>query len=198
MSVAAERKALFAKRYLVDRLMSIANSKGTSLYNLVNEIFEAYIKLNEAGVNVQEVVDKLLYYSRIQNAGFILAPGELCIRYIKEACSNNQETCRSEWFKAGTRIARFYKTLILEDSLAVLMKDLELAMNWLGEVTVKSSSSAEDTLEVMIAGPLVAGGLEQLGLELFKGILLEFNYELTHTNTSPGVIKAVFRRRVKE
>lgn len=193
MPVAAERKSLFARRDLVNRLVTIANSKSTSLYNLVNEIFEVYIELSENGIEFQEVVDRLLYYGRIQSAGFVLVPGGFMVQMINDVCEKNMELCIDEWFKTGVKLARFYKTLNLKNPLDTLLRDLEKTMKWLGEVTVKSSGSK---LEVVIAGSTSTGNLENLLLELFKGVLSEFNYKLLHTSSFIHIIKAIFEKQV--
>lgn len=193
MPVVNERKSLFARRDLVDRLMTIANEKSTSLYSLVNDVFESYIKLEELGISIQSVLEKLLFYDRIRRAGCVLIPGELWKRALREVYEKSVESYASAWLSVGARLGKYYKNLNVKDPLNTLTKDLENALNWLGEVSVRVSDSRVD---LVIAGPELTGNLVKLVLELLKGALGEFGYSFLEAVEAAGVVKAVFEKKV--
>lgn len=193
MPVVNERKSLFARRDLVDRLMAIANEKSTSLYSLVNDVFESYIKLEELGISIQRVLEKLLFYDRMRRAGYILVPRELWRHAVKEAYDKSAESYVNVWLSAGIRLGKYYKNLTVEDPLNTLIKDLESAFSWLGEISVHTS---DNHLNLVIAGPELTGGFTKLVLEMLKGALGEFGYSFVGAVEMAGVIKVVFERKV--
>ncbi|MEM2170461.1 MAG: hypothetical protein QXU03_01700 [Desulfurococcaceae archaeon] len=193
LPVINERKSLFARRDLVDRLMAIANEKGTSLYSLVNDVFESYIKLEELGVNIQSVLEKLLFYDRVRRAGYVLVPRELWDHAVREVYEKGAESHAGRWLSVGARLGKYYRSLDVKDPLNTLVKDLESAFSWLGEVLVHVS---DNHLDLVIAGPELTGNLAKLVVEMLKGALEEFEYSFAGTVEAAGVVKVVFEKKV--
>lgn len=196
MPVVAERKALFARRDLVDQLIDIANRKGMSLYNLVNELFESYIKIAGSGVGFESLQDEAMFFRRISSAGFILIPRALAISALREYYSNGAERASGQCAQTGSWLARYYISTNSIDPLNSLLKDLERVFKWVGEITLRAVGNR---LEAVIASP---EGTERFVLDailaVIEGALREFKYQLVERLEAGGLIKAVFERRCQQ
>jgi len=198
LSVATERKALFARRDLVERLIAMASSRGSSLYSLVNEIFELYIEFEDRGIKMRSVVDELEFYRRVFGAGFVLVPNVLWLRAVNELYKDVGEEVRNDWLSLGTWLSRYYQTLGLEDPLRVLLEDIKKVFSWLGEVSITSSAD-RGRLEVVMAGVRgLPSSIPRLVLDMVRGALKEYGYRLTNSLEGEGVLKAVFERETYE
>lgn len=191
MPTADERKALFARRDLVNKLIAVAEEKGVSFYSLVNEIFESYLSIEALGLNLRRIVEELKFYKRANGAGFILVPKDLWLYAVKELYERNTDASIGRWFDVGVRLAKYYLSLGLENPLDVLVKDLKEVFRWVGEIAVHLGDSRA---EVVVVGPELTEDLAKLLLELLKGVFNEYGYRLSKVFGNSRVVKAVFEK----
>ncbi|MEM4482190.1 MAG: hypothetical protein QXV04_05660, partial [Desulfurococcaceae archaeon] len=121
MPVVAERKALFARRDLVDQLIDIANKKGMSLYNLVNDVFESYIKIVGTDAGFERLREETSFQRRASSAGFILTPRALVLSALREYYALKPEEALRLGAQAGSWLARYYISLNTPDPLPSLL-----------------------------------------------------------------------------
>lgn len=96
-----ERKALFARRDLVSKLMEIAEKRGYSLYSLVNEVFEAVIKAEDSGIDFRRVVERESVIDVARRAGYVLVLESLWYEMIDLACRCDVGQATKAWLDAG-------------------------------------------------------------------------------------------------
>ncbi|MGC8983217.1 MAG: hypothetical protein ACP5KA_05680 [Desulfurococcaceae archaeon] len=191
MPVAAERKALFARRDLVDKLLSIASKRGYSLYSLVNEIFEAYIKLAEVGVPLEALREELLAYNRLLSAGFAVIPREPLLEALREKCG--EEGFSKSMFEAGLRISKYYASLNAGGGLSLLLRDAERALSWIGEVSFEVKG--EKVVKATIASTAAPQNCARAFLELVRGILEAQGFKQVELVEAGALAIAVFEKQ---
>lgn len=187
LPVSAERKALFARRDLVDKLQIISTSKRMSLYNLVNEIFEDYVKLVESNTDFEEIINEILFYKRMNKIGFILVPSSIWFKHLKESPR------LEEWRELGEWLGKYYNTLNAENPLELLLRDLEKALNWIGELSIERKGKR---LEVALSLPHSDyNSIVEPVLTLLRGALSVFNYKETTRIETTSVVSAVYEEK---
>lgn len=185
------RKSLFARRDLVEKLMAIAKDKGLSLYSLVNQIFEYYVNLEDMGVSLRELTDKISFYRRALGSGFILIPKDLWFLAL-EKMYNCVEEYALKWREAGVRVGKYYQSLGVEDAFSTMVRDLEKILSWISEVSLTIDG---DRVRIVIADPRLDEKLVKLVLELLRGAFEVYGYQLDEVENIGLVARAVFSRR---
>jgi hypothetical protein len=181
LTVTQERKSLFAKRELIEKLKEIALSRDISLYRLVNDIFETYIKLIENHIDLEKAIQDHRVLRKVKSIGFILIPENTWYTLV-ETANNVMGTICEEWRKLGTRIAKH----ISEKSTNVFA-DFSWILENIGisDVTIRENS---DLIEIKIASLKLRKPLTDLITKLIEGFLVGLNYHIVNIDVIEGLI----------
>lgn len=181
MTVTQERKSLFAKRELIEKLKEIALSRDISLYKLVNDIFETYIKLIENHIDLEKAIQDHRVLRKVKSIGFILIPENTWYTLV-ETANNVMGTICEEWRKLGTRIAKH----ISEKSINIFA-DFSWILENIGisDVTIRENS---DLIEIKIASLKLRKPLTDLITKLIEGFLVGLNYHIVNIDVIEGLI----------
>jgi hypothetical protein len=188
LPISEERKSLFARRDLVNKLLDIALSKSISLYSLVNSIFETYIEIVESGIDLEKSIRDHQLLSRAKSMGFILVP-ENSWHILLELTSNSLSTLSEEWRELGVWIAKYFSEKSTENSIADFSWFLEYM--GAGEVIIREINGI---LEFKIAGLKLRKPYIDLIVKLVEGFLTGLNYSII----SEDIIEEVIIIRAKK
>jgi hypothetical protein len=181
LTVTQERKSLFAKRELIEKLKEIALSRDISLYKLVNDIFETYIKLIENHIDLEKAIQDHRVLRKAKSIGFILIPGNTWYTLV-EIANNVMNTICEEWRKLGIRIAKH----ISEKSTNVFADFSWILENTgISDVTIRENS---DLIEIKIASLKLRKPLTDLITKLIEGFLVGLNYHIVNIDVIEGLI----------
>lgn len=187
MPIVDERKSLFARRDLVDKLNEIANRRDISLYNFLNEILESYIRIfEETSLTPIELIEFTQFYSKISGMDFIPVPKSTWILLLKSCISI--DNLKQELYQLGVKLIKYYKASsgnITND----ILRDLSRVFNWIGDISVKTR---ENTIEILISSPILSHNEISYLLEVYRGALSELGYTLKELVEIENVMKAVF------
>jgi hypothetical protein len=188
LPVVYERKSLFARRDLVDRLQEHAHSRGISFYNLVNSVFEAYVKLLERGVDLEECVQTHLLLTKAMSMGYILVPANTWIQLLERA-SGDVEMLKETWRDLGVWLAKYFSEERLEDPLRAFSQLLK----YMGasEVEVRS---VNESLELKIVGLNLRRVYAEILAKLVEGFLASQGYIVSSLDVLEGVVILRARR----
>ncbi|MEM2294099.1 MAG: hypothetical protein QXX41_12570 [Nitrososphaerota archaeon] len=103
-----KRKTFAARGDLLDRLGKVASERGYSLYALINEVFEMFLRAEEVNVNFREVLEDYVAVKRAREAGFILELESLCYDMADLAYQGARDEAVKRWFEAGVWFAKRY------------------------------------------------------------------------------------------
>lgn len=181
----AERKALFARKDLVDRLSEVAGRRGCSLYSLVNEVFEVVLKAEDAGVDLRRVVERESLLEVARRTGYVLVLEGLLYEMTELAYRGAGDQALRSWFEAGVWLAKRYTTSDLRDPVEAFLSSFksitwnasELSMRRDGEglyvrvVNPKAPEPYSTLLAAFLEGALNALGYRVVGREVSRGFL---------------------------
>jgi hypothetical protein len=188
LTVSEERKSLFAKRTLVEKLREIAASRGISLYRLVNTIFEHYTKLYESRLSIEEVFETVDLVSKARNIGFALLPVNTWCKLV-ESASSTAGALSSEWRDLGTLVAKQLSGGSWRDTIAVFSRLLEYM--GIRDVIIRAD---EGNIEVKVADVKLKYPYSDLVARLIEGFLVGLGYSVTASSTEEGVVTVKAKR----
>ena len=182
MPITEERKSLFARRDLVNKLLDIASSRSVSLYSIVNSIFKTYIEIVESGIDLEKSIRDHQLLCRAKSMGFILVP-ENSWHTLLELTSNLLSALREEWRELGVWMAKYFSEKSIENPILDFSWFLEYM--GAGEVVIKESNRI---VEFKIAGLKLRRPYIDLIVKLVEGFLTGLNYSIVGEDIIEEVI----------
>lgn len=181
-----KRKTFAARGDLLDRLGRVASDRGYSLYALINEVFEMFLRAEEANVNLREVLEGYVAVKRAKDAGFILELESLCYDMADLAYRSAKSEAIKRWFEAGIWFAKRYITCaaggVFWESFS---RDLRALLWNVHEFEVNGGG---DKVSVRVLSPRFPEAYTILFASFLEGCLTALGYKST--------FKEVFRGRI--
>lgn len=182
----ARRRTFVAREDLLERLSGIAQERGCSLYALVNEIFEAFLKAEESNINFRGVLEDYVAFKRARDAGFILELESLCYEMADIAYENARDKAIKSWFEAGVWFAKRYTSGLGGDILwEDFKRDLKAVLWNTQELEVRED---EDRIFLRVISPRFTSAYTIFLASFFEGCLSALGYKVD--------IREVFKGRI--
>lgn len=181
-----ERRTFAARGDLLDRLGKIASEKGYSLYALINEVFEMFLRAEEANVNFREVLEGYVAVKRAREAGFILELESLCYDMADLAYQSARNEAIRKWFEAGIWFAKRYSAALSGNAFwESFTHDLKALLWNVQEFEVNDEG---DKVSVRVLSPRFSEAYTILFASFLEGCLAALGYKST--------FREVFRGRI--
>lgn len=181
-----KRKTFVARADLLDRLSEVASARGYSLYALVNEVFELFLKSEELGLDLRRVFEERGVLENAKRLGFVLGLENLWYGLADLAYERAKNRVLKEWFDAGVWFARRYATGGLSDPISACRRDLETFMWNASQFIVEVSGGR---ISVKVLGPRLSEGYTFLLASFFDGLLSGFGFEVVDREVFKGNIR---------
>lgn len=170
------RKTFVARGDLLERLGKVAEERGSSLYALVNEIFEMFLMAEEADVNFKSVLKDYVAVKRAKDAGFILELESLCYEMADIAYDSARDRTIKSWFEAGVWFAKRYVSglgggVLWED----FKRDLEAVLWNAQELEVRRNG---DRIFLRVMSPRFTSAYTALLAAFFEGCFSALGYKV--------------------
>lgn len=182
----AKRKTFVARADLLDKLSEVADARGYSLYALVNEVFELFLKAGELGVNLQRIIEERGVLENAKRAGFVLGLESLWYSMADLAYQQAKNRAIKEWFEAGVWFAKRYATACLSDPIKAIRRDLETFM-W--NISQFSMDMDGEKISIKILGPRFSQGYTLLLVAFLEGLLRELGFGTVEREVFQGNIR---------
>ncbi|MEM0489515.1 MAG: hypothetical protein QW707_10030 [Candidatus Bathyarchaeia archaeon] len=182
----AKRKTFVAREDLLDNLAKIAKQKGYSLYALVNEIFELFLKAEEIGVDLRRIFDERWILENAKRSGFILGVESLWYSLADLAYEEAKNQVLKDWFDVGVWFAKRYTTRNFKNPFEALRRDLE-AFLW--NASQFSMYEANERIYIRVLSPRFSEGYTFLLAAFLEGILSGLGFEVVEREVFKGNIR---------
>lgn len=182
----SKRKTFVAREDLMKRLREMAEQRGYSLYDMVNEVFELTIKAEDSGVNLRNAVEERGVLKTAKEAGFILCQESLWYDMTAFAYKKAKSKTLKSWFNAGVWLAKRYVTSEIEDPFEAFKRDLE-AFTW--NAPEFNIEKTEKQVSVRIISSKFPESYTLLYLAFLKGALETFGYKIVDKEVERGGIR---------
>lgn len=183
--VKVKRKTFAAREDFLNHLGKIAERKGLTLYNTVNDIFQLFINAEQLGVNLEKTVEQQELLENARTSGFILVPEIIWYDLIDEAYRNQKKQTLQKWFQAGQWIAKRYRSSDFKDPFEAFKVNMQ-SFTWkVSEFTLQRDEET-GILNFRLVGPRLSESYVALFTALMKGALQEFGYRIVGSDVSFG------------
>ncbi|MEM3736581.1 MAG: hypothetical protein QXJ75_00600 [Candidatus Bathyarchaeia archaeon] len=186
------RKFLAAREDLVDKLSKIAQEKNVTLFGMVNEVLEEFIRSEENGQSLREVVDSQLILKMAKEAGLILVTENFWNYILDKGFENDKEVLDEMWRSTGQWFGRCCKIRLPSESPLGTLERAMRALPWnISEVNITRS---KDGGNVTCIGSRLSLPNTTLLAAFMIGFMDSFGYTLSSRNISRGIISLDFKR----
>jgi hypothetical protein len=180
------RKMLAAREDLVEQISNIANRRGFTLFNMVNDLLELAIKVEGMGLSLRDVVDEYGLVKAAKDMGFVLGLENLWYEMVELAYSKAKSKALKSWFEAGVWLAKRYVTSELDDPFKAFKRDLE-AFTW--SVPEPFIEKVGNKVLVRLISPRFTESYTLLFAAFLEGALETFGYKSAGKEVSRGRIR---------
>jgi hypothetical protein len=185
-----DHKLIFLPETLVERLNAIAVRKGVSLTNFAAEALEQSLRADEMGVTLDETVDTYRLLRVQRGSGAVQIPRSRLTSAVRELIRDDKGELMAAWYEAGRWYGEYLYTLLGEEAVDFLEKDLLVSWN-LDEVEVRND---EVTVDLRIASFVIPLELTELLISYVKGVMASLEYEVSNEECLRGLATLNFKR----
>jgi hypothetical protein len=177
---------LAARDDLADKVSKVAESKGFTLFAMINSLLDMAIEVDKRGTSLEEAIDSYVTIKAVKEASFTLVLESLLYETAETAYSKAKEKTLSIWYDAGGWVARQYLSRGVRDPLGALGRDLK-TLSWnIPEFTMER---ANDGVSVRVLSPRFSESFTNLYCRFLEGLLSTFKYSITHKDVGKGNIR---------
>lgn len=181
-----KRKTFVAREDLIDCLSRVAKNKGCSLYSLVNEVFEVFLKAEDAGLDLRRVLENFWIFEKAKRAGFILGLESLWYDMADLVHETAFDKALKSWFEAGVWFAKRYSVMEGARSLEASICYLRcLAWN-ISELNVERVNGC---VHLSLVCPKFTVAFTQLFKSFLCGLLDSYGYMVVEEEVGRGIIR---------
>jgi hypothetical protein len=178
-----ERRVLAARVDLADKLKALAESRGVTVYSMLNDILESVLEIEEAGLSIRRLIDEHRSVDYGRSVGFTPIPETLLYELV-DLCFELgfSERLRRSWFETGLWLSKYIAVSSSIDESVSILRSLiwnisEFRFERRGGEAVLLCFSSRSTLnyslllESLLRGVLEGLGFKVMGSEVDKGFI---------------------------
>ncbi len=105
----SKRKMLAAEEDLANKVAKLAEKRGLTVYQTVNDILEQALRAEEQGVSLREVVDRRGDMDRAREMGLTFTVGHLYYKVVDAAYSKDKERILDLWRDMGFWYGKYFQ-----------------------------------------------------------------------------------------
>ena len=180
------RKTFVAREDLLDRMSELAKTQGSSLFDLVNDLFELAIVADNLNFSLKRVVEARKVLEMAKCAGFVLCLERLWYEMADIAYKNDKDDALKSWYNSGVWFASRYVMVGGSFSFAQFRADL-LVFTW--NAPEFDFKLVGDKVFVKVTSPRFTEAYTFLFASFLVGALGRFGYQLDNKSISRGIIR---------
>jgi hypothetical protein len=106
----SKRKMLAAEEDIANKVAELANKRGLTVYQTVNDILEQALRAEESGLNLKEAVDRSDSMKRARDLGLAFTVEHLYYQVVDAAYKNGKEQIIDLYRDMGIWYGKYFKT----------------------------------------------------------------------------------------
>jgi len=131
---------LAAEEDLANKIVKLAEKKGLTVYQTVNDILQQALKAEDSGIDVKEIVEKKGTFERAKGMGLTFTVEHLYYELVELSQSKNKEKIKDLFRDTGFWYGKYFKGKT--DPLKLLLEALEY-LTYGSQFTVEKPKSDE-------------------------------------------------------
>ncbi len=181
----SKRKMLAAEEDLANKVAELAEKRGLTVYQTVNDILEQAIRAEEQGLNLKEVVDRRGDMERAREMGLTFTVEHLYYQVVDAAFVKDKEKIRDLWRDMGFWYGKYFKNRSKEP-----VKDLIAALAFLTHGSqFNAENGKRDELTVSCINERYTKGYTEVFATFIEAAFQVLGYKTLENEASRGIIK---------
>ncbi len=181
----SKRKMLAAEEDLANRVAKLAERRGLTVYQTVNDILEQALRAEGAGMSLREAVDRRSDMEKAREMGLTFTPEHLYYQIVELAYSGEKDSIRDLWQEMGLWYGKYFKGKGQDP-----VKSLTEALGYLthgGEFGLEKGREGE--LTISCVNERFTKGYTELFAAFITSAFGVLGYKVMENEASRGVIK---------
>jgi hypothetical protein len=183
---------LAARDDLADKIGKIAESRGFTVFGMVNDLLDLAIKADAMGLSLKEAVEASKLAKEVRDASFILVFESLLYDTADLAFERAGDKTMKLWYDTGVWVAQRYVARSVPDPLMAYERDLRIFSWNIPSITVDRMG---DAVSMRVLSPRFSDSYTHLFNRYLEGILAGCGYEVTFNEVGKGNIRLEGRKR---
>jgi hypothetical protein len=187
----SRRKILAAEEDLANKVAQLAEKRGLTVYQTVNDILEQALRAEGQGLNLKEALDRRGDMERAHEMGLTFTVEHLYYQVVDAAYGRDKEKVRDLWRDMGFWYGKYFKGKGSEP-----VKDLTDALTFM---THGSQFTAEkgkgDELTVSCINERYTRGYTEVFATFIEAAFQVLGYSTVENEASRGIIRIRLARR---
>lgn len=174
----------------MNRLMEIANRKGKPFYFFISETLEHALRVYNAGLSLEDVVDFYEFMDLYRSLGAKIVSNDAFSYFVSRLYKADKDSVGQKWYEFGRLCG---KSLMAKyaDPITVLEKFLAIKEWELNEVSVVRS---EKNVKIKCISSILSDEATDLLARFIDGIMHELNYKTERRECLKGIISLEYNR----
>ena len=185
----SKRKMLAAEEDLANKIVKLAEKKGLTVYQTVNDILQQTLKAEESGINIKEIVEKKGTIERAKGMGLTFTVEHLYYQLVELSLNKNHEKVKDLWRDMGFWYGKYFKTK--NDSLKLLLEALEY-MTYGSQFIVEKPRA--DELLISCINDDYPKGYTEVFSTFIEAAFQILGYHANEIEASRGIIRIKLKR----
>jgi hypothetical protein len=177
---------LAAREDLADRIGKIAESRGYTIFGMVNDLLDLAIRVDGMGISLQEAVDSYGLAKEVRDASYILVFESLLYDTVQVAFDKDSDAALKIWFDAGSWLAQRYIARGAIDPLAAYERDLKVFAWNIPSIAVERNGQK---VSIRILSPRFSESYTTLFNRYLEGFLSGCGFKVTFNEVGRGNIR---------
>jgi hypothetical protein len=182
----SKRKMLAAEEDLANKVVELANRRGQTVYQTVNDIIQQALRAEESGLNLKEAVDRQNTLEKAKQMGLTFTVEHLYFQVIDSAYSESKEKIKDLWRDIGFWYGKYFQSRD-KDPVASLKEALELLSFGTSEFRLEKGRNEE--ISITCIGEKFTKGFTEVYAIFIEAAFSVLGYKLEGKELSRGIIK---------
>lgn len=178
------RKFLATKENLADRINEMAKESGRTVFSVVNEALEAFIRTNEWGKDLSTIMDDAKILEIAKNSGMVMVPESLHERFMESTPMDAK--IKECWRSSGVVFGKYLDVNGIKD-----FKKIERILK---EVIGGNPDISISDERLVCISPRLGGGRTESMAVFLEGIISSMGLKVNSKEVSKGIIVIKFKR----
>lgn len=187
-----KRRFLTARSDLVDRVSTIAKDKHKTLYWVVNDALDQFLRAEGMGQSLAEIIDEYSILKKAKEIGSIIVMAEgLWYSMLESVFEGNKESLIKAWYNTGLWYGKYLSAEFLgQEPLKAIEKVLKVLLWGTSDLAIVRSG---EQVMVRCIGQRFPLSYTMLLASFLEGVGNAIGYETVRKDISRGVILIAFR-----
>lgn len=189
--MSTRRKMLAADERIAKKIVEIAQRRGSTVFQTVNDILDQAVKADAMGVLLSEVIDDREVLERAKKKGFTFTVEKLLYEMVDLAFDHVKDPISEMWFETGLWYGEYFASRNSEP-LREFREAMKLLNLGTSEFSVETGKSGD--VSVTCVGEAFTSGYTEALSFLIEGIFKGLKFNLKEKENLKGIIRLKFSK----